>query len=465
MSAVLRIALAYFNMLGIQLWLNVLGLLFLVLAAGLFILAANQPNAPESIFAFCCIGVVLILIVPAFGSGIGMRLGSRPGVLHLRPHGRLRMLLAATVAVTLFALLAALPSLATYGFLAAHGLDTHLRFPSPLLAFGFMWALFALGFIYMFTISWSMLGMFSFWLLPFAITQLMNRVEGWSDLMSPALVISISLLAWSLFTVWYLRAGTIRRPVPQFGNSTNTTDEDSPFRWLLLREESRPGEPTRARATSHYLLGSASGRLHLLTGLWIAGVFLLLHFFGKSDRPAQPGPLLFMLPFLAFQFGAVGYATARRARLLWLRAGMTREALFRLGERQALRASLITWAVVAAVAFALSALPDPSRIPQLLLYVAASAAVGTVVFYAGFATVKAWHVGDMLLYIFLGVLFVVQFAIAAMAWKDGNSAATTSVILVAAGILTIAMRWLAHRRWRAIDWRIATPPTPSSRRS
>jgi hypothetical protein len=172
-----------------------------------------------------------------------------------------------------------------------------------------------------------------------------------------------------------------------------------------------------------------------------------------------------MLPFLAFQFGALGYATARRARLLWLRAGMTREALFRLGERQALRASLITWAVVAVVAFALSALADPSRIPQQLLYVAASAAVGTVLFYAGFATVKAWHVGDMLLYIFLGVLFVVQFALAAMAWKDGDSTATTTSILLAAAILTIAMRWLAHRRWRGLDWRIATLPTVSSRRS
>jgi hypothetical protein len=464
MRAVLRIALAYFGMLGLQLWLNVLGLAFIAVAAALFILAANQPNAPESVFAFCCIGVGLILVMPAFGGGIGMRLGSRPGVLHLRPHGRLRMLLGATVAVTLFALLAALPSLATYAFLAAHGLDTHLRLPSPLLAFEFMWALFALGFIYMFCISWSVLGMFSSWLLPFAITQLVNRVEGWADLMSPALIVAVGLFAWSVFTVWYLRAGAIRRPVPQFGNTAGTTDEDSPFRWLLLRED-RTGEPTRALATSHYLLGSASGRLHLLTGLWIAGIFVLLHVFSNSDRPAQPGPMLFMLPFLAFQFGALGYATARRARLLWLRAGMTRDSLFRLGERQALRACLITWSVVATVAFALSALPDPSRIPQVLLYVAASAAVGTVVFYAGFATVRAWHVGDVLLYIFLAVLFLVQFVIAAMAWKDGDPATTTAFILLAAGILTLAMRWLAHRRWCRLDWRIATPPTLSSRRS
>jgi hypothetical protein len=463
MRAVVRIALAYFGMLGVQSWINVAGLLFLAGAAAAFAFG-TAPGAVQTVFALCVMGVVIILVIPVCGGGVGMRLGSRPGVLHLRPHGRLRLLLGTTLAVTLAAMLAALPSLAAHGFLVVHGFDPGTRFAPPLVVFGFAWTLFAAAFIYMFAVSWSLIGMMTFWMLPLAISQLARYVGHWASVVTLAQVMAFGLGAWALFALWYLRTGTIRRPVPKFGNSPNTMAECSPFQWLLATENARSDQPTRRLAISHYLLGCASNRLFVITGAWVGAIFLLLHFMG-NERPRQPVQVLFMLSFLAFHFGAMAYATARRARLLWLRAGMSRKALFLLGERQALRASLITWAIVASLALVVTALPDPARIPQLLLYAGAQAVVCIAAFYAGFAIVKDWHVGDMLLFIVLGVLFVVQIVLGALAWRSGRLTVTAVLILVIAGILAIALRLHAARRWSGLDWRIARPLKLDSRRS
>lgn len=462
MKAVLRIALAYFDMSIIQRWINAAGLVVLAMA-GAFIVMSQGPGDSKIVFGVCCFGAGLILVLPAFGGGIGMRLASRPGVLQLRPHGRARLLAGTTLAVTLFALVATLPSLAVELYFAVRAFERGaLDFPPPLAMFQFMWAAFALSFIYVFAVSRSLLGMVAYWLLPAVLTGVGRNIDDWHLLLAPWQVLAFGLLGWILFAGWYLRAASIRRPA-HVNSSSNTTGENTPFDWLLASENARTDEPTRHRATWQYLLGCASSRFFVITGLWIAAVFVLMHVFAAPGK--RPGQMLFMLPFLIFHIGTVGYTSARRARFLWLRAGMSREALFHMVERQALRASLTTWAIVAVAAVAVAAYPDPSRLPQLLVYTAAQCVVAVVAFYAGLAIVKDWHIGDMLLFIFLGVLFVVQMVPGAAAMRDGSLTDASVVIAPIAAALALVLRFHAMRRWRGLDWQVARPMKLDSRRS
>jgi hypothetical protein len=163
-----------------------------------------------------------------------------------------------------------------------------------------------------------------------------------------------------------------------------------------------------------------------------------------------------MLPFLVFQFESTGYVTARRARMLWLRGGMNRQALFNLAEWQGLRASFISWGVVAGMTAAITPMRDSSPATEVLLYIGTQGAIGVVAFYAGAGVVKDWHIGDMPLFILLGLMFVVSIVVGRDSWQDGYTLAASGFTTLIAVVLVVLLRLLAVHRWRSLDWRVAS---------
>lgn len=464
MSTVIRVALACFDMTAVQRWTSGLGLILLAMATAAIFMSGG-PNDAQIVFGMSCFGVALILMMPAFGAGIGLRQASRPVMVHLRPHSRLLLLLGSMLAVVLFALVATVPSFLVKLFFAVRPFDPGtLRFPPPRVAFGFCWVMATVAFIYMFAMSRTVLGMMAFWLLPLALVQLLNYNEGLSDVISLWQLVAAAALAWIVFGAWYLRAGEIRPPVQNYSQS-RTDGESSPFQWLLAGENARSDQPTRHTAIWHYLFGCASIRLYVITGLWIAAIFVVMQFFSPHGARRPRGQMLLMLPFISFFVATVAYNSARRARLLWLRAGLSRDTLFPLVEREALRAGLTTWIIVAATALTMATLEDPSRLPQLALYAAAQCVVALVAFYTGLSLVKTIRAGDILLCTFLGVLWVAQMAPGQQALRNDRLVIFSAGILVVAGVLAAVLRMHALRRWRGLDWRLIRPLNLASRRS
>jgi hypothetical protein len=453
MSAVLRIALAYFELVPVQRWVNLGGLLLVLLGALPLVASDGDDDLAGSVFAIALIGVVLILLTPGFAGGAALRLASARSKLHLRPHGQWRVLLGSTLALTLLAGVATLPALGAQLFDAVHGTGVPPRIPRPLESFQVAWAVMALSWIGMFALSRSPVAMFLFGLVPIMGIQLARFARGWFPGLTGDHVLVVGLGAWGLFSLWYLTTQNIRRPsnLPSF--SWKTGGEYSPFQFFLRIDDLRPEPASRATAVSQYLFGCASRRLFVLNGIWIAAIFLVVAMMGAHERTVGPGQMLFMLPFLAFFCAAMGYTTARRARFLWLRAGVDRAGLFSLASRLGLLGALSTWGTVAGTVALFAILREPAHAPGVLLFIAAQAAAATCMFYAGLAIVTDWAVRDVLLVIGLVIQALLQVSILGPN-QVGDVVFPWTTLLVLASALALLLRWYGRRQWRALDWQV-----------
>jgi hypothetical protein len=153
----------------------------------------------------------------------------------------------------------------------------------------------------------------------------------------------------------------------------------------------------------------------------------------------------------------VAAETTQRARTLWLRAACSREQLFTLSER-------LSWSCVAALGMPLLLLyllvcwllPQPVDIDWRCFLVAmvAPPACGL---YLGLMTTHGRKLGDRLAAAFVlvigwGYLFRIVVA-------GGPIPPTGLALLVAELLCAGVFRWLAHRRWRNLDWlRCRAPP-------
>lgn len=461
MSTVLRIALTYFQMLSLQRWLNLGGLLLIAVAALVTVFGETMSGA-KGVFTLCTFAACLILIVPGFGGGIAMRMASRPSIAHLRPHGRVRLLLGATLAMTLLALVGTLPSIASHLYLALHDVTGRHRFPEPLNALTFFWSVAAVGWIMMFAASRTLMVVVVFPLLPLSAMKLPQLLRAY-PVITPIHVLAVAAGAWILFALWYLRPGAIRQP-PGQSMSNAVGSQSNPFAWLMIREEAQAGAPNPKLATSHYLLGCGSYRLFVATGLWTAAIFLLMGMVTPTGRPGQKSfLLLFMLPFLCINCAIQGYMTGRRARLLWLRNGASRHDLFSLSERLGLPAAMITWSIVAAAVLVFMLVTDRAALPMALLFTAAQALFAVCAFYVGVALVRNWGPTDVALCLTLLLLLIVQMVFAHP--QGGIPLAQSLVTLISTAVVLLPLRWYAMHRWRAIDWRLIAPPKLDWRRT
>ena len=460
MNAVLRIALTYFQMLSLQRWLNLAGLLLLACAVLVGVIS-DSANAPGTVFTLCTFAVTLILLVPAFGGGAAMRQASRPAIAHLRPHGRVKLLLGATLAVCLVALITTLPTLGAHWVIELHDLPPVRRFSQPLNALLFFMPIAMLGWIAMFVASRTLFVAVVFPVLPMAAMKLPTLYRMYPAF-TPLHLLAIAVAAWAVFALWYLRAGHVRPPSKGGMNACAGSGQFA-IPWLMDREDSGASTSSPALATLHYLLGTGSYRLFAVTGAWTAAVFVAVSLFTPKPQSDHGRLLLFMMPFLSFQCAVMGYTTARRARLLWLRTGADRRGLFALAENLGLRASMTTWGIVCGAALIFILFAAPGRATLAVTFAAAQGVAAVCMFYVGLALVRNWRASDVVLSVSFLLLLIVQMILA----NPGSDLQRMQplITLAIATALVLPLRWYALRRWQGLDWRLIAPPKLDWRRS
>lgn len=458
MRAVLRIALTYFQMLSLQRWLNLAGLLLFAAAAAVAIGGDAGPGTARSVFTLCTFAVTMTLLVPGFGGGMAMRIASRTTVVHLRPDGRLKLLLGSTLAMTMLALIACIPTVAARGYVAFHQIGNGDRFGAPLEVLGFFWPVAALGWITMFATSRTLWLAVSFPLVPLTAMQLPLLLQRFPSV-TPLHLLALGAIAWVIFGLWYMRATRIQ-PARQCRLGNPATGMQ--YQWLLGHRDEVTAD-TPAKAMTCYLLGTSSKRVLVLTGVWTALIFLAVSFLTSRSREIQVDLLAFMLPFLAVQCAVMGFTTARRARMLWLRNGMDREGLFRLGEKLGLQSSMITWGIVAGVAAVCMVASVPGEAPRMLVYVAGQALFAINLFHAGMALVRNWGASDVILCLSAVLLLIVQMTFAHPV--NGLAELQPIITLLAGAALLLPLRAYARRRWLGLDWRLIRPSRLDLRRS
>lgn len=455
MKAALRMALAYFSIVPLQRWLNLAALLLFVAAvitgsrAGS--LAARSMAMGMTIFA-----TLLAVMVPALMGGVAMRMASTRTLLHLRPHGRMTMVVAATLVITALAALCVLPG--EFG--------AWLRVPgarpagAPLLpVFQVCWAVLALAWISIFAFSFSRYAFGLIGMIPVVTMGLGSRLM--PVIPSATWVMAFGLVAWVLFGRWYQRVDSLSRPVSLMTGATWDGRDYSWLNWLVDRFRS-DGAVSRKEAEFVFLVGGRP-MVHVLVGLWVAFIFLAVHLLTGLGRHRPPsGQMLYMLPFVAFYPVTLCYNLTCRSRLLWLRTGLDRPALFRLTESLGLRALLWSWSIVAVVTGLVAVFLDGYPPRFVLEFMAPQMGLAACLAYVGLALVRDWSFGDVLLAIGGMVMFIAATVASVPTLRSANSIAPT-VMLPVTLVFLVLLRSLAAQRWRTLDWRLARLPQAGAR--
>jgi hypothetical protein len=267
---------------------------------------------------------------------------------------------------------------------------------------------------------------------------------------APQVFFGVMLAACANFALWFWWTRAVRRPL--------WTEDRSPLgfgNFTIRPLESVPalaGGNFRSRALRAYLLGTTSSLSHIAAGA-IPALAVLVMIFAMPETPTRQNPADFLF-LIAMLQGTIGFMIVRRARQMWLRAGLGRSALFRLVERIGLPTSLLTFGAGAAILVPLTAmLGQPEQAPLALLFAAALLMLATGVFYFGLSLTRGWNGADVM--IGAGIFFL--FIAVSNAIKLGRDP-SIAALWIGTGVfalMTLLMRWRAMRRWRALDWRIA----------
>lgn len=456
MENTLHLLRCYFSFVPLQRWLNALAMLLIM--GGALCVFINR----EIILGFLIFGVVVLVLVPALAGGVAMRFGSTRSMLYLRPDGRTQMLLAATLMVTLIALLLTLP------FAVDEWLDLErpgVRQIHPGQVFPVAWTGMAIVWISLFVVSRSAPTLGLIGLLPILGMTVARVVAPYA--LHPAWHLVPGIIAWLVFVRWYLRTPSVTRPALILSNSGMDNSVPTPLQRLF--EAMIPdGETSRSQLQQLYLLGATSSGFGI-TGVWVAFIFVLAHQFvlwmnSSPGRSAQVSlQMLNMLPFLCFLLVSMGHVLVRRTRCLWLRERMDRSALFGMAEKHGLRSCFTAWGIVAALVLAITLLRDPGSARFAVLFVIAHAAFALCAFYGGMAMTQGWVARNVVLMTILGIWFLVHMH--QLEPKRNASPETAIMFTIAALLLAAALRWYAYSAWKRLDWRIAKLPWPAARSS
>ncbi|MEJ0100191.1 MAG: hypothetical protein WDO12_10835 [Pseudomonadota bacterium] len=426
-----------FWMLPLQRALTIVGALVL-LGGQLFRLPFNMPGSTLPITFF---GATLMMAVPLLAGGVFFRMLSASRALLLRPHARGRLLAAAMGLVVLVTCvwivcywMAFLPVPAKY----QPGLESYILMFATTLSFGTQCAI-AL-FIASRSPAWTLLILVA-WQLPGLLLRAFG-VEDASRLLGGPVSLAMSLVAWTAFAVWYLRARRVH--ASGWGRKENSSTS--------MEAESVVTLPaTREQAMSRWLLGGTTP-LHLGVQCLLAAVVVLAiqwMLARDSDVHALHAMMFGALSATAVVSGAVSRAMASHARGLWLPAGRTRLALHAWIERQMLRVVL---AISVAVALPCAlvwwlVLPRPELSAVYVL--CAVLAPGLAAAWLGLMQQHRRGVFDAVagLVIFAGWFY----GLVRPLYVD--AAAPRWDVLAALLGFTILLREVAYVRWRSADWR------------
>lgn len=460
MKAVLRLTLAWFSVVPLQSGIAIAGAGLLALA--LLPLLTQAPTAVSQ--SLVLLGSFLIAPWPAVTGGWLLRYASLRSVLHLRPHGRALLLASATLTITLIAMLATLPVL--LGSLPGAPRVGQVMFDGISAGDVFLlaWSLTALLWVAGFIISGSRVLSLMIGFLPIIVFPFGGRLA--SAMTHQALVFALGAAAWAGFALWYTTVPSIRRVLSQAeAMGSNLGEAAAAFiqsRFKVLR-----GAISRDGATAQYLFGASSRARHALSIIVSVLTMMLVMTFSmglvaRKQSGVQPGAgagmLIATMLFLAIfmiSSPSLGFRLTRCARLLWLRAGMDRAALFARAERNGLPAALLPVSVALLGSLVMVLLEQPEQARAVMLYGATQLAVGACLFYAGLSLTRGWYVPDILRCLVLGALFMVEI-VKLRPWGGGWAAVTPEVLAIVL-LVTPVQRWQARHRWLALDWRVARP--------
>lgn len=447
MNAVLRITMTYFSIVPLQKWLSIAGAIVVAVA----LLLRTTPFAIAAI-----LGAVFIVLVPAFLGGTSMRYGSSRSTLQLRPGSRWKMLAGALLTVCLMTAICAFTMWAG----SKAGLGPPGRNPpvapqmTPTLLALALWGGFSIFWLVSFVGSGSPL-----WAMFFAIGFVAMSSKSWEPLNTlgspPIVLASVGALCWVVFAFWYLRIRRVRSPRWGSNKTPLWLGENNTGGWYRALTESH--RDSRAVAVRAYLMGTTSYLGFLLPSLMSVLVILPLYYLqrrGNADFLALP---VVVLTIFASISGSLSYMVTRRARTLWLRAGLDRTGLFCLSERTALQGAALMFVGAAIVLAGSSIAVRPDQGDRILVFAVAQLAYAMVLFYFGLSQTRDFSAATVLGYIGLGLGLIVQM-ILVLPQTTGISPIVAPILMGISLSLALMLRSLARARWLSIDWHLTRPP-------
>jgi hypothetical protein len=210
--------------------------------------------------------------------------------------------------------------------------------------------------------------------------------------------------------------------------------------------------------------GGGSERMYFLMGASFALVMLVVT--QVLIPPAYVPQSPFFMFVLAIFMASLAFMVVRSSRLLWLRAGMNRAALFREAERHLLRAVLATLSVPAVVFGSMALTQRTDFAVGIVLHFAAQLAFATCFLYAGLAVTRGWSAGSILLFtlLSLGLAIPGVVALAALRPNQIHSSWAYVIALLLFSALALGLRSYARHAWLKLDWRLTGPPLPRGNR-
>jgi hypothetical protein len=445
-NTVLRITLTYFSVVPLQKWLSITGVLLITLA----LLMRSPPFAIAS-----GLGVVFLVMVPALLGGASMRLGSSRTVLQLRPYSRWRMLAAALLTACLMTLVCVFIRWAVMlsGMGPANGNTSAAQVTLAEFALA-IWG--GLSILWLVSFVGSGSGMWATLFGVGFIAMTSNKWEPLRALGSPPIVLAtVGAACWVGFAFWYQQVLQVRRPGRMSSSSPMGMGENNTGGWYSSMTESR--SDSRAVAIKAYLLGTTSQIGFLLPGIMSALVVLPIYFL---QRKQGNGVVMLPVTFLTIFSGVAGgmsYMVARRARMLWLRAGLDRAGLFALGERTAAQAFSQMVISAALVLGIFSIVVKPEMTPRILVFIATQVAFATVLFYFGLSRTRNWTAAGIAACIVLGLGMILQM-ILLLPQTTGIPPVIAPALFGISVSLALLLRQHARRRWLSLDWHLTRPP-------
>ena len=429
-----------FWMLPLQRALTVIGALVLVTGL-LFDMPFNMPGSTLPLTFF---GPALMMLVPLLAGGVFLRMLSSQRALLLRPHARGRLLLGAL----------GILMVATLSWMLCYWITFQrapVRFRPDAEALLMMFAL-TLNFgttcaVALFIASRSPLWTLVILLLWQAPSLLLRAagVEDASRLIGGPVSLAMSVAAWTIFAIWYLRSRRIHAAAWGRRQSTSAAPLDA---------GARPAAAlTREQAMLRWVLAGASPAvLGLQCGAACLALLTIQWALGREAGVLPMQAMMFgALATAGLVSGAVGSSMARRTRALWLPAGRTRLELHGWIEKRLLGVAL---AISAAVALAACcawvlftqrpSLPPSYLFPALLLPGLCAAWLGLMQQHqrSFFDALAGICIGAGIFYGLVRPLY------------EGSTAAPWTV-LGAEVTLALLLREVARVRWRDADWRRA----------
>jgi len=448
MKGALATTVLMFTMVRLQRWLLWSGLIALATGA-LCILGAVRAWWPPVLLISGC---ALVLGLPVFLSGVLLRQLASPRALQLTPGARSQLLLGTLLTTLLVATGVALTAalLMTHVFSQpAHGGElygrTALMFSATLLTT----TLCCCCFYYSSRLRFG----FLIPLVAFTGLRPLLPLAGQLRLLTPAAMLASSLGLWVVFTLAFLRA---RRIAPAVWG---TTAQEPDLRFTGLRPRDAAGDPapafTRPQALRALLSGVyASGRASVVRLLLRVVMFyggLLALIILVSPGHGTHGESGFLTSMLSFMGTAVVFAMAasmiRRARYLWLKAGLDRRQLFLTVEalcwRVMLGAAVILLVMAGLFCLLLGAPPQVLARAELLTLIP-----GAAILYLGLLCIQGWRLPDVLVGAVYTLLWLATFVLSMSATLNP----ALLYLLAVQALLIPVFRFWARARWDRIDW-------------